>query len=302
MRDSRRRAVHEGLARRELRDGLAALLRRRVPREEVADLVQAVLCDALASERTPTEPDELARWVTGIARHKIADFRRRAGRLVLDERAVESTAPALPAPFEARRILDEVLSHESTFRDRETLDWMVREHAGEPLCAIAAEEGIPSPTVRQRVSRLRRLLRSKFAWVAALAFFVGGAAATQRAIAPELAAWDIAPERGSAFSGTWHVTGYTAPEGLPSATSTWLGLVARDATVRIGEGRVVLVGSAGTVEHVIRVVETRGDATVAELVDAHGRTLHAVLRPHGNTLVVMLTDETHRGSVTLVRR
>ena len=65
------------LAREDVRRGLTALLRRRVPGQEVDDLAQTILCDALASSSIPSDPEEMRRWLIGIARHKIADYHRR---------------------------------------------------------------------------------------------------------------------------------------------------------------------------------------------------------------------------------
>jgi hypothetical protein len=43
----------------DVRRGLTALLRRRVPSQEVEDVAQTVLADALASPVIPTDPQEL---------------------------------------------------------------------------------------------------------------------------------------------------------------------------------------------------------------------------------------------------
>lgn len=298
----------EGLARRELREGLTALLRRRVPRDEVADLVQSVLCDALAAEHAPTEPDALARWVTGIARHKIADYHRRSRRLVLDDGAFEGAAPAQPAPFEARQLLGEVLSRESTARDRETLEWLVQEHAGEPLRAIAETEGLPPPVVRQRVSRLRRWLRSRFGW-ASLALLVGSAVVTQRALAPDPPRREIsadrldrgADERANVMIGTWRVASYGVPPGASRELRAWLAWLARDAIVRVDEAHVTVTGP-GALERTLRSVRTHGDLTRAELVGENGHVLRVVARRSGSGLVVTLSDEGGQGTLTLEPR
>jgi DNA-directed RNA polymerase specialized sigma24 family protein len=309
--DGHRRRVHEGLAHPELRRRLAALLRRRVPQSEVADLMQTVLCDALASEGAPADPDELARWVTGIARHKVADFRRRSGRFVADEHVCERAPPEPPAPFEARQILSEVLAESGTARDRETLEWIVREHAGEALNAIAAEEGLPSPAVRQRVSRLRRALRSRFAVVVAAAFVallgLGLAGATRlseapSAIDPDITSEPRSSEVGAGMTGTWGIVSYTPPDGLPARVRSWLDREAATATVRIGGGQVIVFGKAGTLVRSIGAVESNDHGTRADLVDARGHATQAVARPVGKTLVVTLTDGPLRGTVTLGRK
>lgn len=302
MFDTHRRAVREGLARRELRDALVALVRRRVPREEVPDLVQSILCDALASERTPAEPEELARWVNGIARHKVADYRRRSGRLVLDDEAVQAATCATPAPYESRRILGEVLADPSTTRERETLDWMIREHSGEPLARIAEEAGVPSPTLRQRVSRLRRVLRSKFAWSLVALALVGSGAALHSGIRREPVAESvIGPEQSTALGGHYRVVSFVLPEAAPKGTRAWLEWLSKDATVRVDGARVSIVCPGTTLERTLRAVETQGDVTTAELVDSSGRVVHVVARASGSTLRVDLSDATMHGSLVLVR-
>ncbi|MFO0734303.1 MAG: sigma factor [Labilithrix sp.] len=168
------------LAREDVRRGLTALLRRRVPGQEVDDLAQTILCDALASSSIPSDPEEMRRWLIGIARHKIADYHRRAARTKArsEGEAPLATCAASPVAFEEREVLDQLLGAIESRRDAETMEWLVREHGGERLADIASENGLPAPMVRQRVSRLRRALRSRWAGaVGVLVLFLGIAAA-----------------------------------------------------------------------------------------------------------------------------
>jgi RNA polymerase sigma factor (sigma-70 family) len=137
--------------------------RRRIDAQEVDDVVQSVFEAALASERLPEDDTELRRWLVGVARFKIADLYRRRGR----ERPTDA--------------LDQLESKGDSLEDRElmrwaertalgsgpdaarTLQWMAREGDGEKLEHIAAEERLPAPTVRKRVSRMRRLIRDRWA-------------------------------------------------------------------------------------------------------------------------------------------
>ena len=156
-----------------LRRALTAMARRRVPPHEVDEIVQATLTEALASVTRPLDDDMLRRWVHGIARHKIADFHRRARREELgfddDEAGVAHDGTA-----------SEAASHDAVdllrWAEREappqpeatrTLGWMLREGAGEKLESIARDEALPAPQVRQRVARLRRHFRAR--WAAQLA-------------------------------------------------------------------------------------------------------------------------------------
>jgi DNA-directed RNA polymerase specialized sigma24 family protein len=156
------------LADTELRSALVRFVRSRLPAAEVEDVVQSTLTDALAATTAPTEPEELRRWVHGIARNKVADYHRKAGREVPRDPPPGAEPHADDAPHSARELL--------TWAERElpdgaeaqsTLEWMLREGDGEKLEHIAEEANLPAPRVRQRVSRLRRHLRAR--WAAAVA-------------------------------------------------------------------------------------------------------------------------------------
>jgi DNA-directed RNA polymerase specialized sigma24 family protein len=151
------------LADPKLHRAIVRFVQGRVPRPDVEDVVQATLTDALEAAEAPGSPDQFRRWVFGIARHNVADWFRRARRELTSE--VLDEVPADSAPHSARELL--------RWAERElpeggespkTLEWMVREAGGDKLETIAAEERIPAPRVRQRVSRLRRHLRSR--WLA----------------------------------------------------------------------------------------------------------------------------------------
>jgi len=149
------------------RRALTQMVRRRVPESDAEDIVQSSLAEALASERAPTDMDSLRRFVWGIARHKVADFYRRARRERLDVPEMEGPG----APHTEQDLLRWAARELPDGTDAEqTLDWMLREGEGEKLEAIAEAENVPAPRVRQRVSRLRRHLRERWAIeVAALA-------------------------------------------------------------------------------------------------------------------------------------
>src|SRR5580700_11017185 len=148
-----------------LRRSLADFVRRRVPASDVDDVVQTVLCDALAAPGRPADPAELRRWLLGIARHKVVDFHRRAHREPPTELP---EIEASPAPIEARELVKWAEKEAGSSRDAQrTLAWMAREGEGEKLEAIAAEEQLPPARVRQRVSRMRRWMKER--WAAELA-------------------------------------------------------------------------------------------------------------------------------------
>lgn len=149
----------------EIRRMLTDFVRRRVPESDVEDIVQTVLVEALASDRVPAEKSELRKWLTGVARHKIADHHRRAGRERPEELADIETGPP---PVEERELADWAEKQAKSSKEgAATLRWMAREGEGDKLEHIAAEEKLPAATVRQRVSRMRRWMKER--WLAEIA-------------------------------------------------------------------------------------------------------------------------------------
>jgi DNA-directed RNA polymerase specialized sigma24 family protein len=146
----------------------------RLPATEAPDVVQATLADALASDNKPAADAEIVPWLYGIARHKVVDWYRKTRREVPRdlEAGDDAAVAAESAPQSARDLLRwaerELPEGEEHKR---TLEWMLREGAGEKLEAIAAEENLPAPRVRQRVSRLRKHYRTR--WAAQMAILAG---------------------------------------------------------------------------------------------------------------------------------
>jgi RNA polymerase sigma factor (sigma-70 family) len=142
------------------RRALMQMVRRRVPESDAEDIVQSALAEALASRSAPPEADALRRFVWGIARHRVADYYRRARREKLD---VPELAGA-DAPHSEEDMLRWAARELPATKDAQrTLEWMLREGEGEKLEAIAQSEDVPAPRVRQRVSRLRRHLKERWA-------------------------------------------------------------------------------------------------------------------------------------------
>jgi len=161
-------APNDLLADPRLRSDLLRFVRGRVSESEAEDVVQTVLTDAFAAREKPDDPEELRRWVFGIAKNKVADVHRRGGREVVRDAPVGDEASAESAPLSARDLLrwaeKELPEGDNT---QSTLEWMLREGSGEKLEHIAEEERLPAARVRQRVSRLRKHYRSR--WAAQLA-------------------------------------------------------------------------------------------------------------------------------------
>jgi DNA-directed RNA polymerase specialized sigma24 family protein len=169
-------AVHEKLADQGLRRALAAMVRRRVPPHEVDEIVQATLADACAAKTAPTETDALERWVRGIARHKVADYHRRARREVPVESEELVAAHLTDGSAHDAADLLRWAEREGRSESENTIDWLLREGDGEKLESIARDANLPAARVRQRVSRLRRHFRARWAAQIAAALALGALA------------------------------------------------------------------------------------------------------------------------------
>jgi DNA-directed RNA polymerase specialized sigma24 family protein len=160
-----------GLLQPELRQHLARYLRRRLPPADAEDALQAVYCAALEAQSIPGEPEHLRRWLTVIARRQIAAYYKRSSTEQLGE---PPEVDVLPGDVESLSLLRWVERQAAQCKNEEvdqTLDWMARESDGEKLEAIAAETRIPSASVRQRVFRLRRFMKARWALEISAAVF-----------------------------------------------------------------------------------------------------------------------------------
>lgn len=158
--------LSERLGAPELRELVVRFVRRRVPEPEVDDLVQTVLVDALASKSPPEDDEALRKWLVGISRHKVADFHRRGTRAKHVELSEQLAGEG--APQSAHEWADWAEKQTAGDPDAQrTLDWMARESVGEKLAHIAEQEALPATQVRQRVSRMRRFMKQR--WAAELA-------------------------------------------------------------------------------------------------------------------------------------
>ncbi|HEY6080453.1 MAG TPA: sigma factor [Polyangiaceae bacterium] len=144
-----------------LRRDLEAAVRRRVRGDEAQDVVQATFADVLAAPRVPEDSEEFRRFVFGVARNKVFDHFRRQKRQA--EGLDESETAGPEAPLSERDILRWAEGELPDSESKHTFEWMLREGDGEKLEHIARDAKLPAPRVRQRVSRLRRLLRERWA-------------------------------------------------------------------------------------------------------------------------------------------
>lgn len=151
-----------------LRD-LRRFIGGRVPRDETDDVLQTTVAAALESEHAPDDPEDFRRWLFGVARNKVADHFRKRGREPLAYDDAPNQAAPDSASTDARELMRWVEKElPEGDQSEDTLEWMLREGAGEKLENIAREENLPAPRVRQRVSRLRRYFRTRWAAAAAV--------------------------------------------------------------------------------------------------------------------------------------
>ncbi len=157
--------AHRFLGAPETRRFLQDYVRKRVGESDVDDVVQTVLVEALGSRSMPDEETEVRKWLTGVARHKIADLHRRRGR---EQPAELPDIETAPPPIEERELTRWAEKQADSSADaQKTLQWMAREGEGDKLEHIADEEQVPAARVRQRVSRMRRFMKER--WLAELA-------------------------------------------------------------------------------------------------------------------------------------
>jgi DNA-directed RNA polymerase specialized sigma24 family protein len=149
-----------------LRENLERFVRRKLSGDEARDVVQSTIADALASESAPLEEENFRRFVFGIARNKVVDHYRQSRRETADDTVGDFVHTGVD-PVSARDLLRWAEEELPSSEDKSTLEWMLREADGDKLEHIAEEAKVPAPRVRQRVSRLRRYLRER--WAAQLA-------------------------------------------------------------------------------------------------------------------------------------
>jgi DNA-directed RNA polymerase specialized sigma24 family protein len=294
------------------------MMRRQVPERDADDLVQTVLCDALAARGKPVSREEVARWLAGIARHKVADYHRRGHREVPSSPDLDEPRAGAVPPYEARDLLERIRSDAA--RDPETaraLDWVLREHAGEELCGIARAERVQPAAMRQRVSRFRRALRSRWLKLGAVGVVVlglgwGGASLTRDRSEPD-GAPAIAPEpsttpredapkvlHGKAL-GAWKVARVERLDMPDQRLRALVVQLAPGAVADIGERRAEIRAAGIAQTYDLKTSPEGGDVAFL-LSDDRGPVLRGTgkLQPDG-TLRVRFKSGPIRGEAVLER-
>ncbi|CAN5607261.1 hypothetical protein BH09MYX1_BH09MYX1_48000 [soil metagenome] len=155
------------IADKALNERLRRFVGARLSADDVGDVVQATLTEALAAKNAPESEEELTKWIFGIARNEIADHFRKRRREVPADLDDEEAEPA--SDGSAKSLLRWANAELPPGSENEkTLEWMLLEGDGEKLEHIAEESDVPPARVRKRVSRLRQHFRVRYAAALAL--------------------------------------------------------------------------------------------------------------------------------------
>ena len=126
----------------------------RVPRDEVADIVQEVFITAYEKLHTLREAHLVSPWLASVARRRAVEFHRRSKPTV---ELSEDLSFSNDAKNEAREILDAIRELPETYS--ETL--ILRLVEGMTGAEIAEQTGMKHESVRVNLSRGMKLLRQK---------------------------------------------------------------------------------------------------------------------------------------------
>jgi DNA-directed RNA polymerase specialized sigma24 family protein len=240
------------------RSSLTAYARRWGLSDTAEDVVQTVLCDALAVQAVPVPATDIPRWVSGIAKKKIADERRRRARW----QWVELEDPTIATSPEATDLLKRIERELVDPEQRRALGWLLREHAGDSLLEIARELAIEPPTLRQRIHRLRSKLRARYLVPLLVLVGVGSAFVWSERAHQQGVAHSLASPLGR-YNGRWRVV-----RAEPSRYAS-LGL-----RVVVNDGSATVQGATGLLERAL-LVEALTETTIA--IRSEGRSWRAVL-------------------------
>lgn len=151
-------------------DGLRAFLARRLPDQEVEDVLQDILIRIHEGAASLRDAARAESWVYGIARRSIADFYRERARR-LDREGLDG--PVEPAAGEPGRGLGTFPGSHSVHE--EVLSWLepmarslpegyrrallLADFQGRPQAEVARELGLTLSGAKSRIQRARKMLR-----------------------------------------------------------------------------------------------------------------------------------------------
>jgi hypothetical protein len=199
------------------------------------------------------------------------------------------------------------------------LEWVVREHLGEQLQDIAKENELSSEQVRQRVSRLRRQLRTQWQTKTKLAMLLvvlcAGGAYWHR----EFKVWNPftthshqaftsknkASPQSLEMTGKWRVYSWDAGKGSRasdnSALEKVLHLEKRWMDITIVGYQFHINSHSMKKSFWYRVDNTIGDTCYITILDSSEKEHHATVRVQKDRLEVKMTEGPHQGSIVLKR-
>ena len=136
------------------------ILLARVPRTEVADLVQDIFLHALKKLHTLRDRNAFGPWIAMIARNRAMDFHRQSRETVDVTEDLSSQSSGAPSGVKATEMLDIVRSLPDAYR--ETLVLRLVEGMTGP--EISTRTGLTPASVRVNLHRGMKLLREKLSF------------------------------------------------------------------------------------------------------------------------------------------
>jgi DNA-directed RNA polymerase specialized sigma24 family protein len=165
--DPRRRQI---LSDRKVHESIRTIARRRgMPEQEVDDILDTVIADAMEDGSLPLDDrEEAKRYLDACARNKsIDEGRKRARRSMREVPVDESTMAAEELPSD-ERVRAARLVEEGEKRFPRAFGWFLRNlFGGETHVQIALEANVSPAHVRKEVSRVRHALQGLGTLVAA---------------------------------------------------------------------------------------------------------------------------------------
>lgn len=283
-----------------LRERLMAYALQRLTRADAEDVVQQALCEGLASSRLPETTKERTAWLMAIMKNKIADtFRERRHSPLAEAPAMEGLRTTPAGQWEAREVLRDIVAKAHPDEQR-TLSWLAKEHAGDALETIAAEERLEAPTLRKRVSRLRQVLRARYLLPAAAVLALLGFALSRteapfgpQAITPDTVSLKPATKI-SEITGNWRIE-RVEPASNVSASDQTLMLAASRGKLDVTSTSVTLTVAKS---HPLRVVDLSDGRLRVRANDGSIHVVTAQLAPDGS-LVIEGNEGRFKGKVWL---
>jgi DNA-directed RNA polymerase specialized sigma24 family protein len=214
-----RDAVRAAISRRDTLADIRKRVARKVPPDDVDDVVQQALQKAVEAKVPPTSQDRIPGWLRTVVRRAIARYHRRKQareeREGLTDLIDEYVDPRTEAGWEVdgwliRTWLEKQVAGDD--RDEELFDMLLEKaHTGMTYEALAAKYGMTLPALTSRIFRFKKKYGPRYEREKrnAILLMLGAVAV----IALALALWLL---RGRLF----HAEGAHPPRAVPTAPAT----------------------------------------------------------------------------------